>query len=118
MGQTALHLAIHQGHARIVERLVGFGVNLNLQDSDGDTALHITLSRDTTKPLSAETPQLKKVVIPLNNIHMAWLSRYCGGSLVHTCTLVAQWYCNSQGSVCTSKCIQLLCIVGLPEQAL
>jgi ankyrin repeat protein len=61
MGQSALHLAVHQGHARIVERLVGFGINLNLQDSDGDTALHIALSRDTAKTLSAETHQLKKV---------------------------------------------------------
>ena len=61
-GQTALHIAVHQGHARIVERLVGFGINLNMQDSDGDTALHIALSRDTTDALSAETPQLKKVL--------------------------------------------------------
>ena len=61
VGQTALHLAIHQGHTRIVERLVGFGINLNIQDSDGDTALHIALSRDNAKTLSAETPQLKKV---------------------------------------------------------
>ena len=29
--QTPLHIAVHQGHARIVERLVGFGVNLNAQ---------------------------------------------------------------------------------------
>ena len=66
MGQSALHLAVHQGHARIVERLVGFGINLNLQDNDGDTALHIALSRDTAKTLSAETPQLKKVeLLPL-----------------------------------------------------
>ena len=71
MGQTALHLAVHQGHARIVERLVGFGINLNLQDSDGDTAVHIALSRDTAKPLSAETPQLKKVEsLPLKLIHV------------------------------------------------
>ena len=98
MGQTALHLAVHQGHARIVERLVGFGIKLNLQDSDGDTALHIALSRDTAKPLSAETPQLNKVgrVIALKNICMVWLSRYCGGSLVNMCTLVAPWYCNYQ----------------------
>ena len=61
-GQTALHIAVHQGHARIVERLVGFGINLDLQDSDGDTALHIALSRDNAKTLSAETPQLKKVL--------------------------------------------------------
>ena len=61
-GQTALHIAVHQGHARIVERLVGFGINLNLQDTDGDTALHIALSRDTADILSAETPQLIKVL--------------------------------------------------------
>lgn len=60
-GQTALHLAVHQGHARIVERLVGYGIELNLQDSDGDTALHVALSRQTVNVLSAETPQLKKV---------------------------------------------------------
>ena len=29
--QTALHIAVHQGHGPIVERLVGFGANLNLQ---------------------------------------------------------------------------------------
>ena len=61
-GQTALHIAVHQGYARIVERLVGFGINLNLQDTDGDTALHIALSRDTADILSAETPQLIKVL--------------------------------------------------------
>ena len=66
-GQTALHIAVHQGHARIVERLVGFGIDLNMQDSDGDTALHITLARDTADTLSAETPQLKKVCTALFN---------------------------------------------------
>ena len=60
--QTALHLAVHQGHARIVERLVGFGIDLNLQDSDGDTALHIAVLRETADTLSTETPQLKKVL--------------------------------------------------------
>ena len=29
--QTALHIAVHQGHGRIVERLVGFGAKLNTQ---------------------------------------------------------------------------------------
>ena len=61
MDQSALHLAVHQGHARIVERLVGFGIDLNLQDSTGDTALHIALSKTSADMLSAETPQLKKV---------------------------------------------------------
>ena len=61
MGQTALHFAVHQGHSRITERLVGFGANLDAQDSDGDTPLHVTLVRETVDPLSADTPQLKKV---------------------------------------------------------
>ena len=68
MGQSALHLAVHQGHARIVERLVGFGINLDLQDSDGDTALHTALSKQTANTLSAETPQLKKVVLLTNSL--------------------------------------------------
>ena len=50
-----------------MERLVGFGIDLNIQDSDGDTALHIALARDTADTLSAETPQLKKVCTPLFN---------------------------------------------------
>ena len=61
-GHSALHLAVDQGYARIAERLVGFGINLDMQDSDGDTALHIALSKKSTDMLSAETPQLKKVL--------------------------------------------------------
>ena len=60
--QSALHLAVHQGHTRIVERLVGFGIDLNLRDEDGDTALHVALSRRSADALSMETPQLKKVL--------------------------------------------------------
>ena len=60
-GHSALHLAVDQGYTRIVERLVGFGIDLDLQDSDGDTALHIALSKPSADVLSAETPQLKKV---------------------------------------------------------
>ncbi len=35
--QTALHLAVHQGHARIIERLVRHGVDMNVPDGDGET---------------------------------------------------------------------------------
>lgn len=59
--QTALHLAVHQGHSRIVERLVGFGIDINAIDRNGDTALHTALIRDAVDALSADTPQLKKV---------------------------------------------------------
>ena len=61
MNQTALHLAVHQGSTKIVERLVGYGADLNVPDSDGDTLLHIALAKDTVDTLSADTPQLKKV---------------------------------------------------------
>ena len=60
-GQTALHLAVHQGHARIIERLVGFGVDMNVPDGDGDTALHMAVLKETVENLTQETPQLKKV---------------------------------------------------------
>ena len=71
MGQTALHLAVHQGHARIVERLVGYGVNLNVQDNDGDTALHTALVRETVDSLTPETPQLKKVSVVKCSLHIS-----------------------------------------------
>ena len=44
-----------------MERLVGFGIDLDIKDSDGDTALHVALSRRSVDALSTETPQLKKV---------------------------------------------------------
>ena len=59
--QTPLHLAVHQGHLGVVERLVGYGANLNVQDSNGDTPLHIALVRDNEDVISSNTPQLKKV---------------------------------------------------------
>ena len=47
-----------------MERVVGYGIDLNLQDSDGDTALHVVLANITmVDTLSDETPQLKKVYI-------------------------------------------------------
>ena len=73
MGQTALHLAVNQGHARIIERLVGYGIELNTQDSDGDTALHMALSKQIPDGLSAETPQLKKVHLLVLNHSLCYL---------------------------------------------
>ena len=39
-GKTALQVACHQGHKDIVHVLLDAGANLELQDDDGDTALH------------------------------------------------------------------------------
>lgn len=61
-GQSALHLAVAV-HARIMERLVGYGIDLNLQDNDGDTALHMVFITEMADQLSDETPQLKKVLL-------------------------------------------------------
>ena len=59
--QTPLHLAAHKGNGTIVERLVGFGANLNVQDKDGDTPLHIVLMVRQAEALTEDTPQLMKV---------------------------------------------------------
>ena len=39
-GKTALQVASHQGHVEIVKILMSVGAGLELQDEDGDTALH------------------------------------------------------------------------------
>lgn len=38
--RTALHKAAFWGHDHVVEYLISRGVNVNLQDMDGATALH------------------------------------------------------------------------------
>lgn len=58
---TSLHIAVHEGYIKIVERLVGFGANLNATDEDGNTPLHFALVRDTMQQPSNDTPQVKKV---------------------------------------------------------
>ena len=63
--QTALHLAVHQGHLGIVERLVGYGAKLNIQDTNGDTPLHIALVRGDAELLTVDTPQMKKVSLTI-----------------------------------------------------
>ena len=79
--QTALHLAVHQGHSRIVERLVGFGVDMNVPDSDGNIALHLAVVKDSVDAFSTDTPQLKKVG---SNI---WIEAQCSVFLTLTVCL-------------------------------
>nr|XP_057940521.1 E3 ubiquitin-protein ligase MIB2 isoform X2 [Doryrhamphus excisus] len=51
--QTALQLAVTQGHTNLVLLLVAEGADVNLEDEDGDTAMHVALLR----------PQLANVML-------------------------------------------------------
>lgn len=43
--QTPLLLAVSQGHCSLVELLVTMGADINAEDEDGDTGLHLSLMR-------------------------------------------------------------------------
>uniref|UniRef100_A0A8C7HBA4 E3 ubiquitin-protein ligase MIB2 n=1 Tax=Oncorhynchus kisutch TaxID=8019 RepID=A0A8C7HBA4_ONCKI len=56
--QTPLQLAVTQGHGDLVQLLVVEGADVNVEDEDGDTAMHVALSRPqlanaTLTPLSS-----------------------------------------------------------------
>ena len=61
--QTPLHIAVHKGHSAVVERLVGFGADVNATDIRGNTVLHLSLTRGRFVPPNECTPQLLKVKI-------------------------------------------------------
>lgn len=44
--QAPLHLAVTQGHLEMVQLLVSEGADVNSEDEDGDTAMHIILERE------------------------------------------------------------------------
>uniref|UniRef100_A0A8C8LPW2 E3 ubiquitin-protein ligase MIB2 n=1 Tax=Oncorhynchus tshawytscha TaxID=74940 RepID=A0A8C8LPW2_ONCTS len=43
--QTPLQLAVTQGHGDLVQLLVAEGADVNVEDEDGDTAMHVALSQ-------------------------------------------------------------------------
>uniref|UniRef100_A0AAQ6IJX9 RING-type E3 ubiquitin transferase n=1 Tax=Anabas testudineus TaxID=64144 RepID=A0AAQ6IJX9_ANATE len=51
--QTPLQLAVTQGHTDLVQLLVAEGADVNMEDEDGDTAMHVSLLR----------PQLANVML-------------------------------------------------------
>ena len=58
---TALHLAVDGGYAAIVELLVGHGIDLDVIEERGITALHIVLGRMTIVSIPEDSPELSKV---------------------------------------------------------
>ncbi|XP_061113843.1 E3 ubiquitin-protein ligase MIB2 isoform X3 [Conger conger] len=53
--QTPLQLAVTQGHGELVQLLVSEGANVNVEDEDGDTAMHVALSRQQLTATMATT---------------------------------------------------------------
>ncbi|KAM4872488.1 E3 ubiquitin-protein ligase MIB2 isoform 4-T5 [Thomomys bottae] len=52
--QSPLHLAVQQAHVGLVHMLVDAGCNVNTEDEEGDTALHVALHRHQLLPLVAD----------------------------------------------------------------
>lgn len=99
-GQTALHSAVHQGHAAVVETILSrFDAAtvkklINKEDFDGETSLHIALSRegDPPLPLSSTTApatfaiaeKVEKFGVPRKLVHAISVATYLiskGGKL-------------------------------------
>ncbi|XP_038061250.1 serine/threonine-protein phosphatase 6 regulatory ankyrin repeat subunit B-like [Patiria miniata] len=54
-GQTALHLAIDKSHYKCIEALVTNGADVNTQDKDGNTSLHLVMMKETTREMLIST---------------------------------------------------------------
>ena len=66
-GQTVLHSAVHQGQAAIVELLLSTSKNqmiINKEDVDGETPLHLALSREGSPPVEA-TSETSPIIFDL-----------------------------------------------------
>ena len=53
---------------------MGFGVDINARDSDGNTVLHIVFVNKNCEPLTDYTPQMNKVSVLQQQLH--WYKEY------------------------------------------
>ena len=59
--QTPLLLAVSQGHTSILELLVAKGADVNVEDEDGDTCIHLALMRHNVSTEREDSPMLDSV---------------------------------------------------------
>ena len=60
--QTPLHLAVHGGYTRVIERLIGYGADPNMTDVSGNTPLSdVIRNRGIIKTPSEDSPQTLQV---------------------------------------------------------
>ena len=62
-GLTPLFLAAEKGCSRIIERLVGYGVDLDTCNKDDVTVLHNVIIKKKMEYLTEFAPKLKEVSI-------------------------------------------------------
>ena len=60
-GHTPLHGAIISGSLKTIEKLVGLGANVNAQDNDGDSPLHLVQLSKVKEQVTDQCPQMMKV---------------------------------------------------------
>ena len=63
---TPLMLAAHHGNLKIVKLLVTEGADINAQDDDGNTSLHLAINRKTGPALLLEMVSNHKVSIGIS----------------------------------------------------
>uniref|UniRef100_A0A665X5N0 E3 ubiquitin-protein ligase MIB2 n=1 Tax=Echeneis naucrates TaxID=173247 RepID=A0A665X5N0_ECHNA len=56
--QTPLQLAVTQGHTNLVQLLVAEGADVNMEDEDGDTAMHVALLHSPQQVGNIQLPSL------------------------------------------------------------
>ncbi len=61
MRQTALHMASERGHTAVIEKLVGYGADMNAPAFNGTVPLHMAVIRSNMAKPTDTSPQIKKV---------------------------------------------------------